>query len=354
MNTRTITRAMIESAVSSGIRSMEENPKRSIRRLADLGKQFSRSRFQDDFFTIMQDLLENENNKYYDFVANVLANCDHDTIKTIGMNFGYSSWTYGGRVIRRTELESGFAVPLTMMLRWSPELCAGNAPGALTVPDIDRLVKEGMELGIYSYFIREDGKASDSYELLDLFGRYPECCFVLIRPSGRVTAAQIQLLKLCRNALFFFPVDDEETYVTVPLLRNQKILFGLYSLRGGSRYEEPIPEDALRRLISVDAPFYLRIADDDVTEEQIAASMDYCYRLRLHPEYPCVIIEYYGDGETLSGRVGGHRELLEIGPDRKVIRPLSSAGMEFPMDRPLAEALREVMPKIDTTEIREY
>ena len=353
MNTRTITRAMIESAVSTGISNMEENPKRSIRRLADLGKQFSRSRFQDDFFTIMQDLLENENNKYYDFVANVLANCDHDTIKTIGMNFGYSAWTYGGRVIRRTELASGFAVPLTLMLRWSPDESAAGTPGFLTAGDIDRFVREGMELGIYSYFIRETGKASDSYELLDLFGRYPECCFVLVRPTGRVTAAQIHLLRMCRNAVFFLPVDDEETYLTIPLLRDQKILFGLYSLSGGPDYVSPISQDFLRRLISVEAPFFLRIADDDVTEEQIAASMDYCYKLRLHPEYPCVVIEYYGDGETLSRRVANHGELLEIGEDKKVIRPLSAAGRIFPADRPFAEALKEIMPAINTAEIKE-
>ena len=55
MNTYAITRAMIESAVAHGLKEIEEDPKRSARRLVDLGKQFSKNRFQDLVFSVMQE-----------------------------------------------------------------------------------------------------------------------------------------------------------------------------------------------------------------------------------------------------------------------------------------------------------
>ena len=57
---------MIESAVAHGLKEIEEDPKRSARRLVDLGKQFSKNRFQDLVFSVMQELLDNENSAYYD------------------------------------------------------------------------------------------------------------------------------------------------------------------------------------------------------------------------------------------------------------------------------------------------
>lgn len=43
-------KAMIEAAVTRGIREMEEDPERSIRRLADLGRQFSKTVSRIRFF----------------------------------------------------------------------------------------------------------------------------------------------------------------------------------------------------------------------------------------------------------------------------------------------------------------
>ncbi|MCI2049415.1 MAG: hypothetical protein LKJ76_06830 [Lachnospiraceae bacterium] len=351
VDTYTITRAMIESTVAHGIRSMEEDPKRSVRRLADLGKQFSKSRFQEEVFGIMQELLENENSSYYDMMANLLKNTDHASIKEFGVNMGYDSWTYGARRIREEEKQTGHMLPPTLMLRYHRDSTAQEDPSSLTIDRIRSLVKAGQKLGIFSYYIREVGTPSDSYELLELCQQNPDCAFVICRPTGRLTAAQIQLLKLCRNTMTMLPAEDPETALTAPLLRDQKILFGLYMTYSTDEDQSEALSSAMKNVISTEAAFFLTVASDQVSEEGIRRVTRLCYESRFKQESPTFIIDYYGDVAALFNKMANHRTLLEIGADGRIIHPKEKAGEVFPFSLPLMDALCEVMPAIDVSTV---
>lgn len=342
---------MIASTVAHGIRSMEEDPKRSVRRLADLGKQFSKSRFQDEVFGIMQELLENENSSYYDMVANILKNTNHEAIKEFGVNMGYASWTYGARQLRGEETKCGKALPPTLMLRYCSDDIHADAH-SLSVDNIRKLVEEGQKLGIYSYYIREVGSASDSYDMLEVMQRNPECAFIFCRAAGRLTAAQIQLLKLCRNTMTVLPADDPETALTAPMLRDQKVLFGLSMIYSAGDDNKTALENAMKSVINTEAAFFITIADESASCDEIKAAAKLCYDSRFKQEYPCFIVDYYGDTSSLFNKMVNHRELLEIGADGRIIRPMAEAGEVFPMDIPLKDALIRVMPEIDISKIR--
>lgn len=74
---------MIEAAVDRGIREMQEDPKRSVRKLADLGRQFSRGRFQKNFFDLSQTLLQDDNSPYYTILSRLTRETNHETLKKI-------------------------------------------------------------------------------------------------------------------------------------------------------------------------------------------------------------------------------------------------------------------------------
>ena len=50
MNSQDITRALIDTTVARAMVEMDADPKRSVRKLCDLGRQFSRGRFQNQIF----------------------------------------------------------------------------------------------------------------------------------------------------------------------------------------------------------------------------------------------------------------------------------------------------------------
>ncbi len=53
MDNYELTYAIITSAVENGIRYIQDNPKRGVRNLLDLGEYFAKGRFQKDFFELV-------------------------------------------------------------------------------------------------------------------------------------------------------------------------------------------------------------------------------------------------------------------------------------------------------------
>jgi hypothetical protein len=337
MNIYLMKKAMIEAAIDRGIKEMENDPERSIRRLADLGRQFSKNRFQSTVFSVMQELLNNENSAYYDMVHNLLKNTDQEALKKFGVNFGYMSWTYGAAKLREQESQKKFCIPWTVLLRYDAESKDG-----LTMEHLASLMEQGQDVGIYAWFIRETGNAADSYELLTLLERYKECAYVWYRKVGRLTAAQIQMLKLCRNTVVALPLDDPETQLTAALLKDQKIPFALYSTYSRKPAEEKTAAYA-ELVLASEAAMFFTVAEDgaEFSAEKTA------YDSRLEQNYPFVIMDYYGDGRAVSRVLCGHEELLEIGADGCVIRPDVRKGEQFDFDAPLLEALEKVMPRME-------
>jgi amylosucrase len=58
MNSQDITRALIDTTVARAMVEMDADPKRSVRKLCDLGRQFSRGRFQNQIFASMKKMEE--------------------------------------------------------------------------------------------------------------------------------------------------------------------------------------------------------------------------------------------------------------------------------------------------------
>ena len=348
MNTHTIGKAMIETAVKHGFKEMREDPKRSMRRLADLGRQFSKSRFQDDIFSVIQEVLQKEDSAYYTMIENALANINEESLETFGINVGYNAWVCGARSLRRDEIRTGHALPDTLLLRYD----AGCTDG-LTIPVLDQLIRQGSELGIFFYFIQETGTASDSYELLDLFQKYPECAFVYARSTGRLTAAQIQVLKMLHNTLILLPDEDPETLLTAQLLQDQKVLYSISFRYSGLEDCQRRFESAIQHALSLESTFFVGIADDSVERGEVDEIAKFCYQERLEQEYSSILIDYYGDTAALTRKIMGHGYLLELGADGSVLAPDTARGQKYTDQTDLSQFLRDVMPCIDVSGITE-
>ena len=80
----------MDATVDRGLKEINEDPRRSIRKLADLGKQFNNGRFMQDLYAIFQDLLRNDDSPYYTAIEHLLQNTDRKALKDFGINMGYN------------------------------------------------------------------------------------------------------------------------------------------------------------------------------------------------------------------------------------------------------------------------
>ncbi|MCH4033497.1 MAG: hypothetical protein LKE85_05750 [Lachnospiraceae bacterium] len=344
MNTYLMKKAMIESAVSQGIRQMKEDPERAARRMVDLGKQFSHNRFQDMIFSVIQELLDNDRSSYYDMLHNLLKNTDEKAIQKFGVNFGYMGWTYGASLIRQKEKECGHCLPWAITLRYDP---AGKK--GLTIEQLEDLISQGQKLGIFVYFIREMGD-SGAYTLLEVFERCRDCAFVAFSHSGRVTAAQIEILKLCKNTVISFPVDDPESMLTASLLRDQKIFFALHYLYD-DKAESALLPNLVESTIASESAFLFAIARDGTAQSLVRDVTDECYHSRLSQNVPTVCIDFYGDDHKISQAICEHPYLFELDEEGYIVNEDGTRGPRYDTEKPLLDTLREVMPAYPCQEV---
>src|SRR5699024_8098172 len=85
------------------------------------------------------------------------------------------SLTQGARTIRAEEARRGHNIPWALTLRMA------RWPGSLTGGDYLRLVLEGMELGIYSYFLLPRDQPSVT-RAVELASGSRDCAFCLLLP----------------------------------------------------------------------------------------------------------------------------------------------------------------------------
>ncbi len=350
MNNYSITKAMIETTVAHGIKEMEEDPHRSVRRLADIGRRFSRSGFHELIFSVIQELLSNDSSAYYDMVAGLIRNSDKEALKTYGVNTGYMSWTYGAREIRKRQAETGQAMPVSMHIRFDPSAEGGFGPETLS-----DLIRQGMELGIYTYYIRQLSDLNDDYRIISMFDSCRDCAFTWMRPSGRLTAAQIQLLQSAKNVCTALPLEDTETYLTIALMRTHHILYSLYGIYNDETLDRVVNNAVSDSVMASEAALCFLIREDGAA----GSAFEYCRQSRLKQEIPCLLIDLFDDAKSISQLTVQHPHILEIGPDGTILQPApASAGegvsapavqpCKLDLLKPLAEELAGIMPMLET------
>ena len=104
MNGQDITRSVIRLELTRALRGMESSPKRTLRKLADLGKLCAKGTIQKEMFGIFQKRLKNPDSPYFSSIETLVKQVSGDALLTFGMNLGYNSWTYGVRRLRETPL----------------------------------------------------------------------------------------------------------------------------------------------------------------------------------------------------------------------------------------------------------
>lgn len=187
-----MSRILIETTVRQTLKSLRENPKRSIRNLVDMALHFSEGRFQNRFFQTARIMLEHEDSAYYTLVEDAVSHIETEHLVKFGMNLGYNSCTWGAQRIRTNEDRMGFNIPWTVLFQTEDPQYSSH------LSQYDRAIGEGEQLGIYCWMLLSH---NSPLELLPLIEHHPDSAFFLFCRPEDVTAAVLDEIVPLRHLM---------------------------------------------------------------------------------------------------------------------------------------------------------
>ena len=332
--------AMIRNAVEKGIDDIQESPERGIHKLLDLGEMFAGGRFQKDFFSTAQSELQNDTSIYYRLVEKVVTGTDPAVLTSFGMNLGYNSWTLGAGMIRELEDKNGFNIPWCILF----DMGYGQYMSLSTIADT---IRQGKELGIYSYLLYIDAEYPDLDELMDLLGEEPDCAFFLFIHPSMVTpilAGRLLTIKTIWTNIDLDVVDPEQVRRSAEILLQYRCLCGAFA-----RYSDWERQVAPCLSLAGDLGFpFLTLVSAKKCHPGIRnGEGDLLIKLRRNLSQPVFPIGLFSDMARIDRNISTEACLTAIlGNGSVLITDAENMKTRYNInDKPLKSILAESMPK---------
>lgn len=333
-------RAVVESVVDRSLRDIRRDPRRGIRRLADLGDMTAAGPYQKKFLTMIRRMLEQEDSPYYTMVCNAVRSADSERLKTFGMNFGWNCLTVGTKKIRTLEQTQTWSIP------WSLTLHIGGGPEGLDAHILIRIIREGMKLGIYTYFLFPAGMGRSISTALDAVTASGDCAFFLFLPPEQTDANVIQSLTVPRNLMLGISSEGPQWQSLATQLRQEGALYFLYRTYDGPDEALDIASgkwaDQLSPLAGIGS---ICVAGQDCPAQCGSQVYQYARRSRIEQRYPTLVLDYYLDNLYTDAYISHTACLSGVCPNGELTR--FQDGREYPTGLSVRSAhLDEVLSQI--------
>jgi len=337
-----ISRIVIESAINKGLIELKTDLNRGIRNLVDLGDYFAKGRFQKDFFSIAQEMLANENSPYYQLISNIVNNVDDNIIKNFGINIGLNSWTKGAKIIRQHEKEYGYNVPWTIIFDLH-----GQVENRLTLSEILDTIKQGKEIGIYSYFFFTGFDSTQIDMLLKILEQNSDCAFLIFTYPNLLKSEHILDFKKYGNAVLSIYMDNlnlsSDFSQTIDILRKNKCLYGIHFSYNDYNTNVILSDNLLKHLESLNCVFAFLIKSEECSMENALEIKNYIKDAKTNQRYPVFLVDFYEDIAHIDCNISVESCFFKVLSDGSVY---SSTSLFNVRNNSLVDIFSQTMPKV--------
>ena len=286
-----INRILIETTIRKTIKEIKDSPKRSIRNLVDFALNFSKGRFQKPFLEGLQNMLKNETSPYYDLVLDTVYNVDTDRLVTFGMNLGYNGCTKGAALIREKEFEEKFNIPWSVSFEIDGDNFLDNEDKYLSV------IKQGKELGIYTYLIFADGNAKS---VLSIAKKHPDCAFVFFCGDSIIDRGTLDEADELYNIMFAV-LYREDISETVNMLRTRQMLYSVFIPYTDANADEITNIDYYEGIEDFHPVFTALLPSLDCSKATRLSVYNFVSDIRKNQKLKTVLWDIHSDGEFVDG-----------------------------------------------------
>lgn len=342
-----------EKAMSLGIKSalqyIEKDPENNIGKIIEWLEMADKDGAIAPMLSAAKTVLNDKDNNWTQLVISLFNDIDADVRKTLFENFIINTNVLSAKKRNQVKEEHNCNVPWAILLDptsacnlkctgcWAAEY--GNRLN-LSLEEIDSIINQGKELGVYMYIYTGGEPMVRKNDLLEICRRHPECVFLSFTNGILIDEVFAKEMLKVKNFVPAISIEGDEdatdsrrgkgTYQKVlramNLLKEYKLPFGVSCCYTAYNADSISSEEFIDSLIEFGAKFawffhYMPVGNDAVLEllpspEQ--REMMYNRIRHYRTTKPLFTIDFQNDGEYVGGCIAAGRNYLHINPNGDV------------------------------------
>lgn len=328
------------------LKNVDKNREKEVCKLIDLMEKYMSDEKMDVNYDRAREMVNNKDGALNKYINRVLDEVDPKVLKTMALNLGFESFLYGTKTIRKMRVKYDCNVPWLILMDptsacnlhctgcWAAEY--GNKLN-LTFEEMDNVVKQGKELGVYFYMFTGGEPLVRKADLIRLCEKHNDCAFLSFTNGTLVDQAFCDELKRIGNLYLaislegFSEVNDlrrgngvfGKVMNAMDLLKQNGLVFGTSICYTSKNCEAVTSEEFVDLMIEKGCRYamyfhYMPVGNDASLEllpspEQRTYIKDRIREIRnMTTGKGIFTIDFQNDGEFVGGCIAGGRNYFHI------------------------------------------
>lgn len=319
-----------------------KDPDKNIGKLMDWADKFSKGDFASQRKTI-REAIENPKHPYYSYIRKIFREVDPNVAKTLAVNFFINAALIGWP--KEEELRQKYDCNIPWAILLDPtSACNLHCTGCwaaeyghklnLTYDEIDDIICQGKELGVYMYIYTGGEPLVRKKDLIQLCEKHSDCVFLcftnatlideefadeMLRVGNFVPAISLEGFESATDGRRGNGVYQKVTNA-MALLRKKKLIYGISCCYTSANYESITSEEFYDSLIDLGAYFvwyfhYMPVGNGAAPEllpspEQRTGVYEKIRHYRATK--PLFAMDFQNDAEYVGGCIAGGYRYLHI------------------------------------------
>ena len=331
--------------INTALGYIEKNPEKNMPKLMDWVDKIAGT--GEDSYpgqrAAFRQILDNPNSNWYKLIMRVFKDTDLGVIKTFFTNFMLNANIIGWPIQQECREKYGCNIPWAILLDptsacnlhckgcWAAEY--GNKLN-LTFDEIDNIITQGKELGIYMYIYTGGEPMVRKDDLIKLCEKHSDCIFLAFTNATLIDEAFAEEMLRVKNFVPAISIEGSRettdsrrgdgTYDKVvkamKILKDHKLPFGASCCYTSVNCESISSEEFFDQLIEWGADFvwyfhYMPVGNDAIPKLMPNAEQrEFMYhQIRKFRETKSIFsMDFQNDAEYVDGCIAGGRRYLHI------------------------------------------
>ncbi len=331
-----------KAGLKQTINYIYKNPEKNITKVMDLVDKFAGDEFEPSRKAV-RDAMTNSENPYHSYIMHIINDINPHVAKTTGVNFFINSAISGWFKQEECRKKYGCNIPWAILLDptsacnlhctgcWAAEY--GNKLN-LSFEEIDSIIKQGKELGVYFYIYTGGEPLVRKKDLIRLCEKHSDCVFLcftnatlidedfadeMLKVGNFVPAISLEGFEDATDSRRGSGVFKKATKA-MNILREKKLFYGISACYTSANFESITSEEFYDSLIEMGAYFiwyfhYMPVGNDATPELMPTPEQrtEIYRRIRKYrTEKPLFAMDFQNDAEYVEGCIAGGRRYLHI------------------------------------------